>query len=96
MDKISVVDGRQLKAGRTILGMTVREMADAAGINRNSVLHAESLKTLPSSAWAVDKITEALQERGISFELQNGQAGVWFSSARKRGPKPYKRRQNPM
>ena len=81
IDKINVVDGRQLKAGRTILGMTIREMAEAAGINRNSVLRAEALKTLPRFSWAADKIADVLQESGISFELENGQAGVWFASA---------------
>ncbi len=89
MQKINVIDGRQLKAGRVILGMTVREMAEAANINRSSVLRVESTQTLPHFAWAADKISEVLQERGICFELRDGEAGVWFLSAKKRSRKSY-------
>jgi DNA-binding XRE family transcriptional regulator len=88
--KSTVIDGRQLRAGRIILGMTVRGMAEAAGMNRNSVLRVEKHETLPYFAWAADKIAEVLQERGIVFTATGGKVGVMFAGAagrkRTRGP----------
>lgn len=65
-----VTDGRQLKAGRIILGLTVDEMAEAAKLNRNSVLRVERFQNLPYYAHAADKIAKALEERGISFDWE--------------------------
>lgn len=39
-----IIDGRQARAARIILGMTVRQMAEAAGIDRKSVLRVEHMK----------------------------------------------------
>ncbi len=60
--KYIVTDGRQLKAARIIAGLTIREMADLAGLNRNSVMRVEALKSLPYYSWTADKLATALQE----------------------------------
>jgi DNA-binding XRE family transcriptional regulator len=85
----TVIDGRQLRAGRIILRMTVRGMAEACGLNRNSILRVEAHETLPRSAWAADRIAAILQERGIVFTVEDGKAGVMFQAAAGRGRKPY-------
>lgn len=79
---MSVIDGRQLKAGRIILGISIREMATAAGIHRNSVIRTESQKTLAARSYAADRIRETLSKRGILFFTQDGYAGVQFKTTR--------------
>jgi DNA-binding XRE family transcriptional regulator len=77
----SLLDGRQLKAARIIVGLSTRQMAVAASVNRNSVLRIEKLKTLPYHSWAADKIAAALQDRGVQFTASSGKAGVCFLAA---------------
>lgn len=81
---MSVTDGRQLKAGRVILGMTINDMAEVAGLNRNSVLRVEARKTLPNHAHAAELIQRAMEDRGIRFIVQDGSAGVLFQAAQRR------------
>ena len=66
-----VINGLQLKLGRIAAGMTVREMAEAANINRNSVLRVEAQLRLPVFTYAADKITKVLLEKNISFRIDN-------------------------
>jgi DNA-binding XRE family transcriptional regulator len=75
---INVSDGRQLRAGRAIVGLTVREMAQAAGINRNSVIRVEQFKTLPRSCWAASRIAKALEDLGITFISSDVSVAVSF------------------
>lgn len=87
-----VTDGRQLRAGRIILGLTVNEMASLAGINRNSVLRVEGFGTLPYAAYAADRIMEALKRQGIVFTVRDGLAGVQFKAAYRRTKTPYRKK----
>lgn len=73
-----LISGRQLKAARAIVGLSVRQMAALAGINRNSVLRVENCELLPRQAWAATRIANVLQQIGISFSLVNDQAGIHF------------------
>lgn len=73
-----VVDGRQLRAGRAILGLTIREMANLAGLHRNSVSRVESLNNLPVSAYAADKISRALTSQGIIFSTHERSLSIGF------------------
>lgn len=82
---MSVTDGRQLKAGRVILDMTIDDMAEAARLNRNSVLRVEAHETLPISAYAAERIQRTLEDRGIAFIVRDGLAGVLFKAAQRRG-----------
>lgn len=79
--KSTVTSGRQLKAARTIVGLTIREMADAAGLNHNTITRVERLETLPYHASAADLMAATLQEMGIVFTAGDGRAGVSFSVA---------------
>lgn len=76
---MNVTDGRQLRAGRVILGMTIEDMAAVAGINRNSVLRAEGSTSFTAPAYAASRIAKALTERGISFDTNPGKAAIMFA-----------------
>lgn len=89
---MSVTDGRQLKAGRVILGMTINDMAKAAGINRNSVLRVEARHILSYHDYAAFRIQVVLEVLGVSFTVQDGLAGVLFQAASKRQKSPYRKK----
>lgn len=80
----TLTDGRQLKAARIIVGLTIREIADLIGMNRNSIMRAESFESLPFHTFAGDRISEALQDIGIEFVVQDGKPGILFSGATER------------
>ena len=79
-----LTDGRQLRAARVMAGLTVREMADIIGMNRNSVMRIEAFKALPFHTCVGDRIVEALKEQGIDFVIQDGKPSVFFSGATER------------
>lgn len=84
----AITSGRQLKAARIIAGLSVREMANLAGINRNSVSRVENLDALPYRAWAADRMATTLQNLGVTFSVIDGQASIHFSpSIMRRGKK---------
>ena len=89
---MTVTDGRQLKAARVILGMTINQLAEAAGLHKNSVMRVENYGTLPRSAHAAGRMQKALEEMGIVFEVKDGRAGVLFTAATKRTKTPYVRK----
>lgn len=89
---MTVTDGRQLKAGRIILGLTIQDMAEAAGLHKNSVIRAEGYGTLPHHTYAATKIQKALESLGIKFEIKDGRAGLFFTAATKRTKTPYVRK----
>jgi transcriptional regulator with XRE-family HTH domain len=68
------IDGRQIKAARAILGLSQDALARACGVHRNTVTAIErsSENDWPSTA----RITEALNERGVTFDVQDGRAVV--------------------
>lgn len=75
---MQAIDGRQLKAGRVILGLTIREMAHLAGLHRNSVSRVEQVRNLPLSAYAADKIADVLNANGITFIISKESLGLCF------------------
>lgn len=79
-----VTDGRQLKAARVALGLTVRELAQKAGLNRNSILRVEALKEIPHNAFAVDCVADILRGMGVSFVRDQAQAGILFPASTER------------
>jgi len=93
-----IIDGRQAKAARAILGMTVREMAAAAGIDRASVLRVEHMKGLRleyggSGGYGVDCLKQAIEERGIICDVIDGEPIVRFATT---PPPPKYRRRKPV
>lgn len=71
-------DGRQLRAARAILGLSVPDLAAEAGVNRNTVYRVEGLGAIPPRCEAAGRIAGALSSRGVSFGMQDGQAVIAF------------------
>lgn len=93
-----IIDGRQAKAARVILGMTVAEMAEAAGIDRKSVMRVEHMKglrldVLGSAGYGADCIAKAVAERGVMFDVMDKQPIVRFATT---APPPKYRRKLPV
>ncbi|WP_427026566.1 hypothetical protein ACP4J4_20325 (plasmid) [Aureimonas ureilytica] len=93
-----LIDGRQARAARVILGMTVAEMATAAGIDRKSVLRVEHMKgirinRMGSGGYGVDSLARAIEERGIICDVIDRQPIVRFSTT---APPPKYRRRKPV
>lgn len=89
---MTVIHGRQLKAGRIILGLTVKDMAQWAGLHKNSVMRVEKYGTLPHFSYAAAKIEQALKILGIEFEIKDGRAGLFFHAGTERRKASYKRK----
>ena len=75
---MNVVNGKQLKAGRVILGMTLEDMANEAGLHRNSVMKVERHDNLPRFTYAGDRMARVLEGKGIKFKAENGVLSVMF------------------
>jgi transcriptional regulator with XRE-family HTH domain len=87
-----LLDGRQLKAARVVLGLTVRDLADISGYHRNTILREESRKTLKTYAAAAENIAYHLMQRGIKFIVQDGKVGILFDAPTVRDPVKYRRK----
>jgi len=68
--------GWQLRAARVALGMTIDEVAAEAGLNRNSVFRAEKAPPRRMGVFAAERISKALESRGICFSEFDGRAAV--------------------
>lgn len=88
----SLVDGRQLVAGRAIVGWTVREMAAKAGLAKSTVNRVENEHTLPTSAYAADKMAKALEDAGVTFGSHAGGLTIHFDAPTRRTVKRYRRK----
>ena len=60
----------QLRAARALLNWTVRDLADRAGVDRDTVARAETDATAPGPA--VPKLVKALEAAGVEFIAENG------------------------
>ena len=69
--------GNQLKAARALAGVDQQQVADAAGVNVNTIRNMEARGTKPitSSAVTVRSVQLALEAMGIEF-LNHAQPGV--------------------
>ena len=67
--KVSI-NGVQIKMARAALGITVRELAAMAGVNKMTVSRLESGREGFQST--LDKLQKALEEAGIIFIPENG------------------------
>ena len=66
-----MVTSAQVRAGRGLLGWTVRELAERAGVHRNTVTRIETGETAASRA-AIEAIRAALEAGGVQFIAENG------------------------
>lgn len=66
-----MVTSAQIRAARGLLNWTVRDLADRAGVHRNTVTRAETDATGPGHA--VSAIQRAFEEAGVLFVAENGE-----------------------
>jgi len=65
MEKIMFLDGRHLKAARTMAAMSQDRLARAAGIHVNSVKRWEAVAESPLQGYAVERMRRALRMVGV-------------------------------
>jgi DNA-binding transcriptional regulator YiaG len=70
--KLFDADGDDIKTIRNSLGWSTQRLADAAGINRNSVINLERPGKIPvRRAYAARRVEKAYQQAGFSFALRS-------------------------
>lgn len=60
------ISGKQVTAARDLLGITQAELAEAAGLSKDTIFKFEAAKQDPH-ARSLDKIVRELERRGIEF-----------------------------
>jgi transcriptional regulator with XRE-family HTH domain len=68
-----MVTSAQLRAARSLLNWTVRDLAEKAGVHRNTVTRAETEAT--SHGHAVGQMVRTLEDAGVEF-TNGDQPGV--------------------
>jgi transcriptional regulator with XRE-family HTH domain len=63
--EIEMVTSAQLRAARSILNWTVRDLAEKAGVHRNTVTRAETDET--AHGHAVAQMIRTLESAGVEF-----------------------------
>ena len=66
-----MVTSAQIRAARALLNWTVRDLAEKAGVHRNTVTRAETDATGPGHATAAIRAT--LEAAGVIFIAENGE-----------------------
>ena len=74
------ISGRQVAAGRDLLGISQAELADAVGVARETIERFENGRAEPY-ARTLEKIRTELEQRGIDFINGSG-PGVRINLAR--------------
>jgi transcriptional regulator with XRE-family HTH domain len=76
-----MVTSAQLRAARSLLNWTVRDLADKAGVHRNTITRAETDATTPGHA--VAQTVRTLEAAGVIFVEENGEGpGVRLRKSR--------------
>jgi transcriptional regulator with XRE-family HTH domain len=65
-----MVTSAQLRAARSLLNLTVRELAEKAGVHRNTITRAETDAT--THGHAVAQVVLTLESAGVEFIAENG------------------------
>jgi transcriptional regulator with XRE-family HTH domain len=80
-----MVTSAQLRAARSLLNWTVRELADASGVHRNTITRAETDSTVHGHAVAA--VVRTLEAAGVIFVAENGEGpGVRLRKGAHRPP----------
>jgi transcriptional regulator with XRE-family HTH domain len=66
-----MVTSAQLRAARALLNWTVRDLAERAGVHRNTVSRIETGATTEGHAAAV--LQKTLEDAGVLFLMENGE-----------------------
>ena len=76
-----MIDGRQVRAARGLIGWSREDLVSAAGISMSALMRLESGKA-DSRSSTINKITQALSGQGIEFISRNdGAIGVILKAA---------------
>lgn len=67
------VNSAQLRAARSILGLSQPDVANAAGVSTMTVKRAEGSGNPPASEDAMRAIARALEDAGVIFVAENGE-----------------------
>ena len=79
-----MVASAQLRAARVLLDWTVRELAEGAGVHRNTITRAETDAT--AHGHAIAQVVLTLEAAGVEFIAENGgAAGVRLRKAERAG-----------
>ena len=62
-----MISAAQLRAARTLLGWTQKDLADASGLSLPTIQRMETLGPHRSAAGNVDKVQRALATAGVEF-----------------------------
>jgi transcriptional regulator with XRE-family HTH domain len=66
-----MVRSAQLRAARSLLNWTVRDLAEKAGVHRNTISRAETEET--EHGHAVAQMVRTLESAGVIFVEENGE-----------------------
>lgn len=79
-----MIDGRQVRAARTMLGWSREELLDASGISMSALLRMEGNMT-DSRTSTLNKVVKALSLAGIEFVTRDdGAIGVMLKGGGER------------
>ena len=67
-----MIGANQIRAGRSLIGWSQAQVADAAGISVPTVKRAEGAGATKASADAIAVIRAALEDAGVEFIPENG------------------------
>jgi transcriptional regulator with XRE-family HTH domain len=65
-----MVTSAQLRAARSLLNLTVRDLSEIAGVHRNTITRAETDAT--AHGHAVAQVVRTLESAGVEFIAENG------------------------
>jgi transcriptional regulator with XRE-family HTH domain len=75
---MNIVDGKQIRAARALLGWSQRQLADEAGLNPATIgqLECSSAYAMPGRHQTVCKVLGVLERAGIRLEAHGVQVGA--------------------
>ena len=68
-----MITSAQIRAARSLVGLSQSQVADATGLSIPTIKRAESESGLRASAAAVEAIRAALQTAGVIFLAEDGE-----------------------
>lgn len=82
-----VITGRHVSGARGLLGMSIKELAEAAGVDPKTIQRFESGQRDPRHS-TVASLQQALEDRGIEFS-NGGEPGVKLRPSKAKKPGTY-------
>lgn len=84
-----MVTGKQIRAARSLLGWTVKKLADCARVSVPTIQRIEGSPGTPSTTvHTLDAITKCLEAEGIEFFSESRSGNMLIGVAVRIGPSP--------